>query len=671
MPARGARSAPTFNPDKPRELKRYFIDLEYLFKEANVTDDEEKIGSALRYIDTDVAELWATLEECNSVGPDYPSFKKAVRELYPDADENERYTLQDLELCIAQAKRDGMYTLGNAADYHRKFTVISHFLTEKKRLSDIETKRLYTQGFQERFWILVNNRLQLKDVDHHPADPWDISEVYAAVRFLLRGTSNAPRPETSTAISVPALTNTQPVSNPTPVSVPFKMEDFSQIIAQVTKSVVESLQLTNNRGSNGSRNPPNSGRCNFCGRDHFIRACELVSDYIRAGKCKKNIEGKIVLPSGAFVPSDIPSGLLKDRIDEWHRRNPNQLAAAQMLQTIHSHAPVSHTSGFLLSTNDQIASLEAELFALKTRRDSIAQGFAKTRAQAAKEQEKVDASAPSPAYRQQPPIHDPDITNRVYQRALDSSFPITTRELLSVSPDIRSQFREATTNDEACTEHGTPVTESHTYEHQVNDETAPKTSIFNVDVKGNVAPDIFDSYIRSLPPGQDPNNDYLVVAKDSHSLRAIEPLVANKLHIECVLDSGCQIVAMSEDVWKKLQIPLDPSIQLNMESANGSVDQSLGLARNVPFKIGDITFYFQVHVIRSPSYDILLGRPLDVVACSVISNSSDGSQQLTLHDPNSSRSTTVPTRARSRPRHPNCPQCRDAPPEDILASVFQ
>ena len=53
----------------------------------------------------------------------------------------------------------------------------------------------------------------------------------------------------------------------------------------------------------------------------------------------------------------------------------------------------------------------------------------------------------------------------------------------------------------------------------------------------------------------------------------------------------------------------DPAIKLNMQSANGTRDWSLGLARNVPFTIGTITLYLQVHIIDSPAYDILLGRP--------------------------------------------------------------
>jgi len=64
---------------------------------------------------------------------------------------------------------------------------------------------------------------------------------------------------------------------------------------------------------------------------------------------------------------------------------------------------------------------------------------------------------------------------------------------------------------------------------------------------------------------------------------------------------------MSEDVCHELALPYDPTIVLHMQSANGTVDPSLSLARNVPFLVGDLTLYMQVHVIRNLAYDILLG----------------------------------------------------------------
>ena len=108
---------------------------------------------------------------------------------------------------------------------------------------------------------------------------------------------------------------------------------------------------------------------------------------------------------------------------------------------------------------------------------------------------------------------------------------------------------------------------------------------------------------------------------------------------------------MSEAVCHDLGLQYDPRIRLYMQSTNGEVDQSLGLARNVPARIGTIVIYIQVHVIRSPAYDILLGRPFDVLTWSIVRNFANEAQTITISDPNSGMVTTVPTKPRGKPRH--------------------
>jgi hypothetical protein len=58
----------------------------------------------------------------------------------------------------------------------------------------------------------------------------------------------------------------------------------------------------------------------------------------------------------------------------------------------------------------------------------------------------------------------------------------------------------------------------------------------------------------------------------------------------------------------------------------------------------------QVHVIRKPTYDILLGRPFDVLTESVVRNFRNEDQTITVHDPNTRRVATIPTICRGPPR---------------------
>jgi hypothetical protein len=78
-----------------------------------------------------------------------------------------------------------------------------------------------------------------------------------------------------------------------------------------------------------------SGLCIFCGLPgHFISECLVCQAYIVDGKVKKNAEGKIVLPSGSFIPRTIPGRFIKNRVDKWYKRNPSSDPPALMMYEI-------------------------------------------------------------------------------------------------------------------------------------------------------------------------------------------------------------------------------------------------------------------------------------------------------------------------------------------------
>ncbi|KAG6870460.1 hypothetical protein C0995_012859, partial [Termitomyces sp. Mi166 len=135
----------------------------------------------------------------------------------------------------------------------------------------------------------------------------------------------------------------------------------------------------------------------------------------------------------------------------------------------------------------------------------------------------------------------------------------------------------------------------------------------------------------------------LCVAKDTDLLRAIMAVINGKEEVECIVDSGLQIVSMLEEIAHHLGLVYDPMVVLNMQSANGAIDQLRGLARNVPCTIAGLTIYLQVHVISQPAYDILLGKPFDVLTCSVVRTLSTHETVITITDPNGGNSCTIAT----------------------------
>jgi len=49
--------------------------------------------------------------------------------------------------------------------------------------------------------------------------------------------------------------------------------------------------------------------------------CTVVNEDVNFNRCSRNPEGWIILPNGQFLPRTIPGATMRDRIEEWHRRN--------------------------------------------------------------------------------------------------------------------------------------------------------------------------------------------------------------------------------------------------------------------------------------------------------------------------------------------------------------
>jgi hypothetical protein len=400
--------------------------------------------------------------------------------------------------------------------------------------------------------------------------------------------------------------------------------------------------------------------CAFCGQfGHFIAQCLVCVDYITNEKCKRNPEGNIVLPNGQFTPRSIPSQFIKDWIDEWHKHNPIKSTSSSLMYEINPVVVLSQTSVStnmvsMSSTNvftaDQcIAALEQEIFTLRNAKRTFDGVEILTPACANKpipaEQPKVPESttkpalppsqpalAEKPAAMTQPPVHPfANVKETSYQPPHKHNFaaapakpakdkepayhyvapiqnlctvinvynksmqaPLVTlspEELFAISPEVCNRLHKAIMPKRVLSK----MVSTHALIEQVPDDE--ETSI--------TVPDVYKTYIDSLAPGERPIP--LNVAQESHALWLIMMVVDNREEVEGIIDPGSQIIAILEAVCHDIGLAYDPSIKLNMQSANGKVDQSLGLSCNVPCKINTITLYLQIHIIWSPAYNILLG----------------------------------------------------------------
>ena len=283
MPVRGKRAAPSFDRTKPRELGRFFEELEYLFDRAALTKDSDMKKHVLRYVEFEVEQIWKTFAEYTDQTKTYKDFKNAILVHYPDASGDYVYSLHDMDTLIGERQRLGVSNTLELADFHLKFLAITSWLIEKEQLGTLEQQRGYLRVFQPRLLASINNRLQMKNPDHHPNIPHTIQAVYEAARFILQSAATAPQ-----NYFAPTPHNVNPPFVPDGVvsiakrEPSVKKEDLGSLFAEFTKTITEAINQ-NNRGrytSNYSAADPSARNtnCNFCGGPHYIRECENFED---------------------------------------------------------------------------------------------------------------------------------------------------------------------------------------------------------------------------------------------------------------------------------------------------------------------------------------------------------------------------------------------------------
>lgn len=133
--------------------------------------------------------------------------------------------------------------------------------------------------------------------------------------FILKGLSGF---ALSTATPAAVTTSAQ-------ASASVKIEDIQALMTSFAQTISSVLTNHGINPTHQARPTPGNRACNFCGTpDHFIHKSALIPEYEHVEKIKKNIDDKVVLSTGSFIPSNIlPGRPLKERVDEWYRLNPN------------------------------------------------------------------------------------------------------------------------------------------------------------------------------------------------------------------------------------------------------------------------------------------------------------------------------------------------------------
>ncbi|KAJ3804618.1 hypothetical protein F5876DRAFT_82868 [Lentinula aff. lateritia] len=245
-------------------------------------------------------------------------------------------------------------------------------------------------------------------------------------------------------------------------------------------------------------------------------------------------------------------------------------------------------------------------------------------------------------YRYWAPIETEAVVERIIQTGMASMVSVWQDDLLAITPEYRKKVKDAITSRRIGVD-GVLLDDMKLLEPVLMIDLDLAKGLYSVPVLQEGLASFFTDF------GDAKEGDGFYVAKESHSIRAVNATIGGR-PAHCILDGGCSIVVMSDAACNVFGFAFDPEKCINLQSANGNTDWSLGLAKDVPFRFGNVVAFLQVQVVDSPAYDFILGRPFEILMQASYKNFLSGDQHLTLTDPNTYKTTTIPTVPREPPR---------------------
>jgi hypothetical protein len=210
------------------------------------------------------------------------------------------------------------------------------------------------------------------------------------------------------------------------------------------------------------------------------------------------------------------------------------------------------------------------------------------------------------------------VDKRVVDCMLDFTISMPMCKLIAVSTDVRKVFKDLTTTK--CVTVGTV---------SINVlSSTPKTQ------------DFLKKYDRCLQR----SDDSRIVTEHFTSLRCIRAVTHHGQILSCILVQGTECIVMLCSVWRTLgSILLRSDHKLTMESINTSTNEMLGVIENLPLDFGVGEMLFQVQVVPTTNFDVLLGQLFFTLTSCRMEDLPNSKQDITLTNPNMGKVIHIPT----------------------------
>ena len=223
------------------------------------------------------------------------------------------------------------------------------------------------------------------------------------------------------------------------------------------------------------------------------------------------------------------------------------------------------------------------------------------------------------------PIEEGVKAEEILDRMLEGEIKVTPKELWAVALKLQAALKEILTSKRSNKD------ESREDKSQEKEDNQPQKKVVSVNnleslekqqeaieiengevVEVWAVADPVLQFLEKLSPEEhscqifaieEEGNEEERVAPDMAHLRVVLAVINGVGKEEVLLDSGSQIVSMTKKVATANKVSWDPSFSIQMQSANGLLSGTCGLARNVPFTLGGVMVLLQVHIM-----DVVLRR---------------------------------------------------------------
>ncbi len=184
------------------------------------------------------------------------------------------------------------------------------------------------QGITGLLKQAIEQQLEIKQPNHNSSVPYEMKDIFEAAHHILAGAGNPPSSSNMSTFTSPS---TSIVPAAPAGSVVVKTEDLS-FLFKGFKGMMQAMSLQIQSGPRSNPIELMVGSmpfvCHYCGiQGHSIQECPAVAEDIENEKCKKDVFGKVVLPSKVQVSRYFPGNTMRERPHAWHKANLGQTAS--------------------------------------------------------------------------------------------------------------------------------------------------------------------------------------------------------------------------------------------------------------------------------------------------------------------------------------------------------